>query len=72
MEYFAWRLEDPEKFYGFNMATGECELCLKLTKSSSNEKGYKFANGRTELPTSKIIRSLDEWYYNEEEKECVL
>jgi len=72
MEYFAWRLEDPEKFYGFNMATGECELCLKLTKSSSNEKGYKFANGRTELPTSKIIKSLDEWYYNEEDRKCVL
>ena len=71
MEYLKWRLEDPEKFYGYNMAFGSCELCLKLTNSSS-KKGYKFANGRRELPTSKIVKSLDEWIYNEEDEECLV
>ena len=71
MEYLTWRLEDPEKFYGYNMAVGECELCLKLTNLSS-KKGYKFANGRTELPKSKIIKSIHEWIYKEEESECIV
>ena len=71
MEYLAWRLDDPEKFYGYNMATGECELCLKLSKLSGGE-GKKFANGRRELPTSKIVKSLDEWIFNEEDEECLL
>ena len=71
MEYLTWRLDDPEKFYGYNMAMGDCELCLKLTKLSSKEE-YKFANGKWELPKSKIFKSLDEWIYNEEDKECIL
>ena len=71
MEHLTWRLDDPEKFYGYNMAMGDCELCLKLTKSS-NKKEYKFANGKWELPKSKIFKSLDEWIYNEEDKEIVI
>ena len=71
MEYLAWRLEDPEKFYGYNMAFRDCELCLKLTKSP-NKKGFEFANGRRELPTSKTVKSLDEWVYNKESEECLL
>ena len=71
MEYLAWRLDDPEKFYGRNIVFGDCELCLKLTNSPS-KKGYEFANGRRELPMSKIVKSLDEWIYNEESDECLL
>ena len=72
MEYLGWRLEDPERFYGYNMATRECELCLKLIESSELRQKKKFANGRRELPTSKIVKSLDEWVYNEENEECLL
>jgi len=71
MEYLTWRLDDPQKFYGYNMATGDCELCLKLTNVSI-EKGYKFANGKRELPKSKIVTSIDDWIYKEEDKECLL
>ena len=72
MEYLAWRLDDPKTFYGYKMATGDCELCLKLTKPSGEKKKKKFANGRKNLPMSKIVTSLDGWIYNEEDKECLL
>ena len=72
MEYLSWRLDDPEKFYGYNMATGDCELCLKTIESSELRKKKKFANGESELPTSKIVKSLGEWLYNEEDEECIL
>ena len=67
-EYLTWRLDDPEKSYGYNMAMGDCELCLKLR----SKKGYKYANGVSELPTSKTVMSLDEWLYSEEDEECLL
>jgi len=71
MEYLGWMLEDPEKFYGYNMASRDCELCLKVSKSSESKK-KKFANGESELPTSKIVKSLHDWLYNEEDEECLL
>ena len=71
MEYLGWMLDDPEKFYGYNMAYRDCELCLKVSKSSESKK-KRFANGRSELPTSKIVKSLHEWLYNEEDEECLL
>ena len=72
MEYLGWRLGDQEKFYGYDMATRECELCMKLIKSSEWRKNKKCDNGESELPTSKIIKSLDEWLYNEENQECLM
>jgi len=71
MEYFGWRLEDPQKFYGYDLQSKECELCLKLGDEKLR-KGKKFANGRSSLKNPTVLSSLDDFVYKEESEECLV
>ena len=75
MEYLGWRLVDPRNFYGFNLPSDECELCLKLTKGERGEelrKGKKFANGKSEFEDQMIVTSLSDFFYKDESEECLV
>ena len=71
MEYFKWRLDEPEKFFGFNLPNNECELCLKLSEPKLR-KGKKFANGKNEFKKRMTVKSVHGWVYDEEDAECLV
>ena len=66
-----FRLEDPQKFYGYNLQNEECELCLKLGDQKLR-RGKKFANGRNSLKNPMFVKSLDDFVYKEESEECLV
>ncbi|XP_076812959.1 3-galactosyl-N-acetylglucosaminide 4-alpha-L-fucosyltransferase FUT3-like [Clavelina lepadiformis] len=77
-EYLAWRTHDPEEMPYHGRAVGLCQLCRILHGINiDNKYDENFKEKYPEIPLyghpkkPRIVHSLRNWFYGNEEKKCI-
>ena len=74
-EYLSWRLMDVKDMYGYGKSMGTCHLCEFMNginagkNPTSTHQNYTSSN--EQIP-NRIVKSLVDWTFGEEEPECTL